>query len=213
MVVLFATSCIPGNGAVSGTVSFDTGQGAAGVAVQLFPNDLTPGRPAQRDTVTDAFGQFQFDTLEAGCFTLSYVAPPGYSAPDGALGSLPATKGFCLDQDQVLPGLDFTFVADERMASLGGRVSSISTGASEAFVLIDVYTADANGDRADFVGDTFTDGFGQFTFRVAPGCYRLTFQAPLGRTFPNGSDDGRFYQPLACVGVAESATDIDAFLD
>ncbi|MEM9566455.1 MAG: hypothetical protein AAGA93_27800, partial [Actinomycetota bacterium] len=52
---------------------------------------------------------------------------------------------------------------------------------------------------------TNTDG--TYRFDLQPGCYVLTFIAPNGRTFTNGS---RWYQPGHCVDPNQTITDIDA---
>jgi hypothetical protein len=207
---------VPGIGSIDGRVTYDTELGAvaaSGITVSLYPGDLTPGRPLQRQTTTDALGNYRFEDLEAGCFRMVFTEPPGFSAPDGIIFDLPNTREICLAQDEVAAGPDLTLVADSRMAALGGRVFSQSTGANEGLVLIDVYTADANGGRERFVGDTATGLDGRFTFTVAPDCYRLTFQAPTGKTFPQGTPDGQFYEPVVCVTAGQIDSNVDAVLN
>lgn len=75
-------------------------------------------------------------------------------------------------------------------------------------VAIDLFTADADGNRLTWLESTVTDADGGYGFTVDPGCYAVTAIAPDNQVFTNNS---RWVTtaPL-CVGAGDRVDGIDA---
>ncbi len=84
-------------------------------------------------------------------------------------------------------------------------------GSGEPNVKIVLYRAAGDGSRGQWVGPTFTDSSGTYSFSVGAGCYVLDFVAPDGRTW--AGSNGRFRQLSACVESGETNNTIDATLN
>ncbi len=130
------------------------------------------------------------------------IAPPGdyfLFAIDGS--GVPSVAAVVNLTTTVDPG-------DDGPGAIAGTVTDES-GSPVGGVAVDLFVAAADGSRGQWLRQITTDTAGNYRFDVQPGCYVLTFIAPTGRTFTNGS---RWYQPGRCVDPDQTITGVDATL-
>lgn len=96
-------------------------------------------------------------------------------------------------------------------ASIGGAVTD--GGQPVDGVSVDLFSADANGNRLTWLESLTTGhaGSGNYRFDVSPGCYAVTAIAPTGRAFSNRSPWSTT-API-CVEGGESTVGVDAALE
>ena len=95
-----------------------------------------------------------------------------------------------------------------RPATIGDRVTDVG-GAGVGGIDIDLFGQAADGSRAAWLGSTRTNGSGNYSFTVDPGCYVVVFIAPDGQSFTGG---GRYQQQATCVASGASDLSVDAVL-
>ncbi len=189
-------------GTLTGRVT-DGDAGAPGVEIDLFEAmaDGSRGTFLAKAT-TDTDGRFRHETT-AGCYVLTFIAPDGRTFTGGRQWHQPSA---CVQAGETISGLDIALEGAGPGATVGGTVTQADGGV--AGVVVDLFTAQADGSRGVWLGDATTDGDGRYQHPVSAGCYVLTFIAPDGETFSNGS---RWYQPAVCVEAGGSST-VDATL-
>ncbi len=175
-----------------------------GVKVDLFEQAADGGRGTfLGSTTTGDDGRYGFE-VEPVCHVLTFVAPDGRTFN----GSRWFQPSVCVDGGQtatVDAELDEIVVLD---SAIGGSVTS-AAGSAVQGVKIDLFLANGDGSRGQFLRSTTTDETGRYNFVVDPSCHVLTFVAPDGQTF-GGS---RWFQPSICVEVGQEVSDVDAVLD
>ncbi len=191
----------PGQGDATGTVRFTDGAAPTPMTVELFQaqGDGSPSNRLQV-TTTDSGGRFTFTGYDAGAYTIGFFAPAGERFVGGGDYLL---QPFCVEAGSAT-------VVDAELASTGfftGRVTT-AEGAGVAAMSIDLFRANGDGSRGPWIGDTQTDNTGRYTFEVDNGCYVLTYIAPEGSNFDNGT---RYLDTYACVGPGDTVT-LDAQL-
>lgn len=82
-------------------------------------------------------------------------------------------------------------------------------GAGVSGVLADLFLSNPSGERLGYLSSTSTGSSGGYQFQVNPGCYTVTFTAPQGSRFVDGS---RWANVSGCVQAGESAGSMDAVL-
>ena len=189
---------------VNGKVADTAGNGVGGLVVDLFA-DAGNGERGQwiGDTRTDANGNYSF-TVDDGCYVVTFIAPDGTRFENGGRW---LNDGGCA-QNGGSTTINATLVGvGGGDGSVAGNVSR--NGSPTSGVVVDLFSAQADGSRGSWLGDVATDGNGNYTIATAPGCYVLTFIAPEGQTFTNGS---RWYQTQVCLEAGEKATGVNATL-
>ncbi len=195
---------------VSGTVADEAGQPVGNVTVDLFRANPDGSRQAWlTSSDTSDAGNFGF-TLDPGAYVLTFIAPPGQTFTNGSPWY---QTGFSVGAGEAATGLDATLSGGGDggggAASISGRVTD-GAGAPVAGVAVDLFEANGDGSRGAWLGQVSTGPDGAYSHQAEAGCYVLTFIAPDGRTFSNGS---RWYQPSRCLQPAEQATGVDAVLN
>ncbi len=193
-------------GSVAGTVTNGDGSAAAGVAVDLFAANADGSRgPFVSSTTSDATGRYRFD-VTPGAYVLTFIAPTGRTFTNGSQWFQPsATVG----AGQAVTGVDTSLLGGgATAASIGGAVTN-GDGSAASGVAVDLFAANADGSRGAWIGSQLTDAAGRYRFDASPGCYVLTFIAPTGRIFANGS---QWFQPSACPTAGQALGGIDARL-
>lgn len=196
----------PEPGTLEGAVTTTAAEPAVGIVVDVFTQAADGSRDLWLgDTVTDPNGAFSIE-VDAGCYVLTFIAPVGESfVGSGRWLDVRA----CVDAGGTTAALDaILIVPTTGPATISGTVSS-SAGDPVSGVTVDLFTANADGTRGAWLGDAQTDAAGTYSHTAGAGCYVLTFIAPVGSTFTNGS---RWYQPSACVDVGQTVDDVDATL-
>lgn len=186
---------------VSGTVTDSDASGVVGVNVEYFASDEA-GTVGELVTSTATIDDGVHETiLEIGCYVARIEAPFGRTIGGEAFVDI----AFCAETGDVIDNIDATLDAVVvELGSITGVVSEVvvETGddlaADPVFdVKIDLFEANDDGSRGAFLGFTRTAEDGTYTFaELEARCYTLTFIAPEGRTFTNGS---RWFQPTRCV--------------
>ncbi len=187
---------------VGGTVTEGGGSAVGGVAVDLF----TEGRAGYLDsTVTDGSGTYAFD-VEPGCYVVTMVAPDGRSFPGGQYQNVEG----CVTAGQQNLSFDATLVGGGGGggAAVTGQVVE-GGGSPVGGVAVDLFSSDSSGRRISYLRSTSSDGGGNYRFDLDAGCYALTFVAPSGRTFSNGSP---WFNTDLCLAAGETASGVDAVL-
>ncbi len=87
-------------------------------------------------------------------------------------------------------------------STVNGQVTDTS-GAGVAGVVVDLFADAGGGARGQWLGDTRTDGNGNYSFTVDDGCYVVTFIAPDGARFDNGD---RWQNGQGCAQNGSSTT-------
>lgn len=98
--------------------------------------------------------------------------------------------------------------AQDPEAIIAGTVSQ--DGQPVAGISVDLFTADADGNRLEWLETTVTGTEGGFGFNAAAGCYAITAIAPDQRVFTNGTPWATT-API-CLTVGESRSGVDADL-
>jgi 5-hydroxyisourate hydrolase-like protein (transthyretin family) len=99
-------------------------------------------------------------------------------------------------------------IAPPIRATIGGRLTD-QTGGLVADVAVDLFRAAADGSRASWLGDARSGADGRFSLTVDPGCYVLTFIAPVGASFLG---TGQYRNVPVCVGSGENSSANDVSL-
>ena len=195
----------PEPGRLEGTVTTSGDDPAAGIVIDIFTQAADGSRARWLgDTVTEPNGAFSFE-VDAGCYVLTFIAPLGDTfVGSGRWLEVPA----CVDAGQTASSLDAVLVVPvDGPGTIAGTVAS--GGVPVAAVTVDLFVANADGSRSTWLGDARTDDAGRFVHTAAGGCYVLTFIAPEGSLFDNGS---RWYQPSVCVEAGQTVDGVDAVL-
>lgn len=179
------------------------GEPAAGVAVDLFEATGDGSRgPWLGQARSGPDGAYRFD-VGAGCFVATFIAPEGQTFTNGS----PWLNRFrCVAAGEQITDVDAELGVGGT-ASISGSVTRNGTGVAQ--VLVDRFQAMADGSRGPWLGDTTTDGSGRYRFEVEPGCHVLTFVAPSGQTFVNGSG---WFNAAVCVDEGQDRSGVDAVL-
>jgi subtilisin family serine protease len=190
-------------GTLAGVVTTSGGDPAVGIVIDVFTQTAQGFRGQWLgDVVSDPTGAFSTD-VDAGCYVLTFIAPVGESfVGSGRWLDL----GACVTAGQTTAALNA--ILEEPTTQAGTITGTVSqAGAPVSGVTVDLFTANADGTRGSWLGDTTTDATGQFVHSGAAGCYVLTFIAPQGSVFTTGS---QWYQPTVCVDAGETVSDVDA---
>jgi len=178
----------------------DSGEStAAGIAVSLF---TAYGYPVAT-TVTDANGDYQFNSVAPGNYVVSFEAPNGSTFSPTNVGS----------DDSVDSDVDLSGTTDPITLAAGASLTHVDAGLVQTASLGDYVWVDANSNGIQDSGEsplvyaevelysadgtliatTSSDDMGYFQFPdLVPGAYYLQFFAPSGYalTLANqGSDD------------------------
>ncbi len=181
----------------------DTGEpGVAGVAVALYT-----GTTLVATTVTDAYGNYLFDNLAAGSYSVVVTLPANYqfttqtNTVDNTAGTAPVTTGsdvnattgqsytITLSAGENERNIDagIIFNSPAATASVGNRVwfdtnnDNLQTAGEPGVAGVTVSLLDNLGNT---VATTITDANGNYLFtNVTPGTYSVRFSAPPGTTF------------------------------
>ncbi len=207
-VVNLTTELDPGDdpAQVSGSVVDEGGDPVGGLAVDLFAAEADGSRGQWLgQTTTGADGIYSFE-VDPGCYVLTFIAPTGRTFTNGSAWQ---QASFCAESGEIVagPGATLEGGGEPGSTSIGGTVTD--GGAPEPGLAIDLFTANADGTRGQWLSQTTTSADGTYSFDVDPGCYVLTFIAPTGRTFTNGSP---WYQPGQCATNGQTITNLDAQL-
>ncbi|MEM9562764.1 MAG: hypothetical protein AAGA93_09120 [Actinomycetota bacterium] len=186
-------------------VTFADGQGASGVAVDLFAANGNGSRgPWLGSETTDGTGTYRF-AVDAGCYVVVFIAPSGSSFQGGGQY---LERRVCVAADASDLSVDAVIAGGAGSALIGDRVS-FANGGGASGVVVDLFTATGDGSRGTWLGDDTTNGNGTYGFDVAPGCYVVVFIAPSGSSFQGG---GQYLQRLVCVSAGERDLTVDAVL-
>jgi len=198
----------PSDVAVLGdTVSSSDGTPEPGVSVDLFTATKDGTRIGYLRTVqTDSNGRYAFE-VEAGCYTLVFIAPAGRTFVGGDVWD---ERSRCVEAGDVVDDMDARLnTADPSVQSRIGDQVSYENGSPAGGVVIDLFAAEADGSRGRFIGATMSNDDGSYGFDVGSGCYVVVFIAPTGTTFVGGSP---WSEQLACLDEDETIDSVDAVL-
>ncbi len=183
-------ACPVGDLAGSATLACNgQSQPAAGLTVRL----LHEGVPF-RSTTTGSAGDYRFDDLRLGTYTVDIDPPPGYGI--GVDVQLVTLSG---DELELQP---FAFTC--LLSDLVGQVLGSCNGSGGGLqgVTVDLYREEAGSDV--LVGTTATDASGHYRFDdVALGDYSVVIVLPLGYSAGSSSHAVTLATP---DGVAQAAT-------
>ncbi|MGH1488558.1 MAG: carboxypeptidase regulatory-like domain-containing protein [Acidimicrobiales bacterium] len=183
----------PGSGptSISGTVTAADGTPVEGLQVDLFlqADDGSRGQFLS-NVATGADGRYEFD-VQPDCYRLTFIATEG----DTFNGSRWLQASVCVEQGETAvqnAQLDKKVVPSK--TEIVGTVTNAG-GEPVGGLQVDLFKANADGSRGQFVENTLTDDNGNYGFEVKPGCYSLTFIAPDGDSF----ESGKWLSIPACV--------------
>ena len=194
-------------GAIGGSVGFGDGSLVSGVDVDLFEAEADGSRgPFLGSTSTGADGRYRFD-VDPGEYVLTFIAPEGETFTNGSRWF---QSGVTVDDGEEVLDVDATLAGGPGTggSAVGGTVRSAG-GAPEEGVAVDLFEANADGSRGRFVSSTRSAADGSYRFDTPPGAYVLTFIAPSGRTFTNGS---QWLRAAVTLAAGEERLDVDATL-
>ena len=190
--------------AVGGTVSNGDGP-VSGVGIDLFVANANGTRGAYvASTTTAANGTWRFNVV-AGCYVATYIAPTGQTFTNGSQW---LEQQSCPTAGQQITNLTATLNGGASQASVGGTVRNGDGPVSG--VGIDLFVANANGTRGAYLSSTTTAANGTWQFSVAPGCYVVTYGAPSGQTFTNGS---QWLEQQSCPTAGQQISNLTATLN
>ncbi|MCK6396641.1 SdrD B-like domain-containing protein, partial [Zoogloea sp.] len=180
-------------GVISGTVREDLDNDDLGdtpIAGATVVLKDAQGNPVAT-TTTDGSGNYVFNNVPAGSYTVEETNKPGYTDVSDVDGGNPNVISVTLTQGQSSTGNDFV---DERPATLGDRVwedtnaNGVQDAGEAGIAGVTVELKDENGTP---VATTTTDANGNYSFTVTPGTYSVAIVAPAGYlvTTPNQGND------------------------
>ena len=143
-----------------------------------------------KETVTDTTGQYLFEELDKGKYTVEFETPAGYTATSVKSGQDRAadSDGTAVEVDLTEDNLtiDSGFYKEEPKLKLGDFVwedtnkNGVQDSEEDGIAGVKVVLKDASG---KVVGETVTDVTGQYLFEgLAKGKYTVEFEAPAGYT-------------------------------
>lgn len=189
-----------GPGTISGAITRQDGGVAVGVDVDLFTAQADGSRGQWLTNATsNSSGNYSFTDVAPGCYVLTFIAPNGEEFTNGSQWFQPST---CIEGGETdTIGAVLTGGGAGGPGTISGTVNR-SGGGVGAGVVVDLFTANADGSRGDWQGAATTNSSGNYSFSaVEQGCYVLTFIAPSGETFTNGS---QWFQPATCIDNGET---------
>ncbi len=191
-----------GEATIGDRVSNQADQGVGGVDIDLF----SEGRSNWLDyTTTASDGSYSF-TVDPGCYVITFIAPAGDSFSSGTYANTPV----CVSAGETNTTIDAQLLSGAGTTTSIGDAVTTTAGAAAPGVQVDLFSATADGGRDGYLRSTQTDSQGRYSFPVGgAGCYVVTFVAPQGQTFTNGS---QWLNRYRCVQNGEQATDVDAVL-
>ena len=183
---------------LAGSVLTDEGDAIEGVTITLTGTDIN-GDPVSETTTTDDFGNYVFEDLLAGEYTVTETQPDGFDDETDVVGS----EGGVLANDEIsaiplgagVDATDYDFVEIEPAdptepplppdpASLAGSVLT-DDGTPIAGVTITLTGIDVDGNLVLLT--TMTNALGEYVFEdLVPGTYAVTESQPDG--FDDGTD-------------------------
>ena len=172
---------------LAGTVEVDDGTPIEGVTITLTGTDIN-GDPVSETTTTDEFGNYIFEDLLAGDYTVTETQPVGLDDETDVVGS----EGGVLANDEIsaiplgagVDATDYDFIESVPPSSIAGSVLTDEGDAIEG-VTITLTGTDVNGDPVSET--TTTDEFGNYVFGdLLAGEYTVTETQPVG--FDDGTD-------------------------
>lgn len=200
--------------------------GLAGVTVQLM--DST-GTTVLAQTTTNGSGQYLFDNLMAGTYTVKFGTLSGLTYTTADAGTDDAADSDA-DMTTGLTG-PITLTAGEHNTTVDAGLKTSGSGAGATAALGDTVFIDNNnngyqdsGDTVavgvtvnlldavtgDILDSTTTDGFGHYAFtNLEAGDYKVGFVAPNGYGFvtaDQGGDDARDSDANSSTGVTSTIT-------
>ncbi|MGH1492306.1 MAG: sialate O-acetylesterase [Acidimicrobiales bacterium] len=195
-----------GPGQIAGVVSFAEGGATGEVQVDLFRSVDGQRSDYLRSAITDSAGRYSF-TTDAGPHIVTFIAPDGEAFV--ATGRYFQTE-LQVVADETLSGINAQLLGGgvEDSATIGGTIFGISNR-PEAGVAVDLFAAQADGSRGQFLSATTTDNSGEYRFSGPAACYVVTMIAPDNLVFSNGR---RWNQPSICVDPGGSVTNLDGRL-
>jgi uncharacterized surface anchored protein len=179
-------------GSISGTVREDLDNNnsgdtpIAGVTVQLKDSTGT----VVQTTTTDANGNYTFNNVPAGTYTVVETNKPGYLDVGDTDGGNPNSIAVTLTPGASSTGNDFV---DERTAAIGDKVwldknaNGVQDAGEAGIAGVAVKLLDSTG---TVVGSSTTDANGNYQFsNLTPGDYAVQITAPTGY-FASPKDQG-----------------------
>lgn len=167
----------PSLGSIAGTVvNGDNQTPVVGAVVFIDSNGNGSPDSGEPTTSTDAMGDFAFNSVTAGSYTLVQVPPAGLIA------STPATVSSTVTLGAAAP-VNFIDVLDPTHPLTGSITGSVVNGASPTAVAGAVVFIDSNGNGNPDAGEpsTSTDATGAFHFdSIVAGSYSLVEVVPAG---------------------------------
>ncbi|MBK7848806.1 MAG: carboxypeptidase regulatory-like domain-containing protein [Zoogloea sp.] len=169
-------------GSISGTVREDLDNNnsgdtpIAGVTVQLKDSTGT----VVQTTTTDTNGNYTFNNVPAGTYTVVETNKPGYTDVGDVDGGDPNVITVTLPAGTSSTGNVFV---DERPATLGDRVwedknaNGVQDAGESGIANVTVQLKDPSG---NVVQSTTTDANGNYGFTVTPGTYTVAVLKPAG---------------------------------
>ena len=122
-----------------------------------------------------------------------------------------ARHNVCAGPGESVGGLDGTLHDASTLATIAGTVTRGANNAEQGVKVL-LYGENDLGGRGDFLGNTFTDRNGQYSFSVAPVCHFVAFSAP-GDADIWSATGTRFNRTKVCPGPAAAESGVDANLE
>ncbi len=188
-------------GTIGNRVTDASGAGAPGIAIDLF----SEGRASYlQSTTTNANGNYSF-SAPAGCYVATFVAPSGNTF---AGGGQYLNRDVCIASGQTDNTVDAQLAAVGGAASIGDRVSDES-GVGVGGVAIDLFTANPDQSRNQYLQSTSSNSSGTYSFDVpSAGCYVVTFIGSGGTTFVGSN--AQWFNRHVCVSNGQTVNTVDA---
>lgn len=191
-------------GSISGLVT-DGDEPVSGVEVDLFEADADGNRIDWLTKVTTDGDGYRFD-VTPGCYSVTVIAPPGRLFTNGRAWS---DTSVCVAAGEDLVGVDAQLVP---VPSAGLSGTATLSGSPYFGALVNLYLADGDGGRGQWLGGQMTSGEGRpvgtFQFDVQPGCYVLTYS--VEDVFIFAESDSRWLNREVCVEAGQQLGGLDA---
>lgn len=193
-------------GELGGVVTNGSGAPVGGVAADLFLSNRAGERLGYlRSTSTSTNGDYRF-TVTSGCYVVTLLAPADSQFTNGQPW---LNLSGCVNGGERVTSLNASLAGGNGgPASIGDSVT-YTNGSPASGVNIDLFAAAADGSRSTYLESTTTNSNGNYSFTANPGCYVVTFVAPNGEDFTNGSG---WLNTVTCLDPGEQENGVDAVI-
>ncbi len=178
----------------------------SGVVIDLFQSQADGSRGTYlRSTTTDDAGSYRFGLADTACHVAVVIAPEGAAFHDGSRWH---QRNLCFGDGETT--IRFSSSLGQPEAAIAGDVS-YQSGDPANGVVVDLFSATADGTRGSYLGSAVSDETGDYRMGLATtDCHIVVAIAPGGTSF---IDDSPWDQQPVCFGRGDGTATVSSVLN